>query len=84
MPWNIYIRLIALRSLKSLTVVNFRRSDDATSASGSTTPGAAPAKANAEAEYICPCCRKTLSNNVASFGMAIRCRTTFIADLSQS
>lgn len=48
-------------SLKSLTTVNFHAAPEATNGASSSTGS------STEPEYTCPSCRKTLSNNVASF-----------------
>jgi len=52
-------------SLKSLTVVNFRIVSDA--GRSSTQSASASNSAVGDIEYTCPSCRKTLSNNVASY-----------------
>ena len=63
--------LTVFDSLKSLTTIQFHRSDEATASASEATPNASSSKASADVEYVCPCCRKTLSNNVASFGKSI-------------
>ena len=47
-------------SLKSLTTVNFHAAPEVTNGQNSSNGTSDP-------EYTCPSCRKTLSNNVASF-----------------